>query len=311
MPKSNCEYCRSEFEYRQSGSDGRFCSLECYHKSLRPSGIEEKPTLECEHCGNTFEVPPSKVNEYRFCSEDCRRGIVKLFGEPVLKKCNECGKQKAIKSFRRQYNKKRDKKYRINTCTSCRRQSRREQYHSNETGQYQSVCLTCGEEFCHSVEDRTFCCRECSDKRNHPINGKKWCNGCGRRLKTEHFRSCPSHDDGLSSRCRRCEAIEENRRRNLPGDFDSRDIFRQWHRQNGECFWCGDPCGSSPSDAKYHIDHLTPVSRHEADPTNFPRNLVIACSECNYAKHNRLPIEFKHYRLQNGKEQTYARGVSL
>jgi len=88
-------------------------------------------------------------------------------------------------------------------------------------------------------------------------------------------------------------------------------IFRQWHRQNGECFWCGDPCGSSPSDAKYHIDHLTPVSRHEADPTNFPRNLVIACSECNYAKHNRLPIEFKHYRLQNGKEQTYARGVSL
>jgi hypothetical protein len=38
--------------------------------------------------------------------------------------------------------------------------------------------------------------------------------------------------------------------------------------------------------------------------------LVISCPACNIAKGSKLPIEFKRYRLQDGKERTYAFGVS-
>jgi len=309
---STCKECGEEFEYFTLHRSGKFCSQECYWRSLRPDGVAGKPTKECQRCGESFEVPPSKVDEYKYCSEECRKGVIELFGQPVMKKCSRCGKTKSIDDFPEQYSAKRGKSYRLRTCKKCLNQRKKERYHSDDWGGYTSTCKTCGNEFSHYSPDRHFCSRECSDTRNHPRGGRKWCNGCGRRLSVDQFRDEPEHSDGLSSRCKRCLAIAQHRRENLPGDFDSSDIFRQWHRQNGECFWCGDRCGDTPSDADYHIDHLTPVSRRKVGPTNHPRNLVIACAGCNYAKHKRLPIEFKRYRLEHkGAEKTYARGCPI
>jgi 5-methylcytosine-specific restriction endonuclease McrA len=40
--------------------------------------------------------------------------------------------------------------------------------------------------------------------------------------------------------------------------------------------------------------------------------LVIACPECNHAKSNRLPIEFKRYRLKHlGADSTYRLGSAV
>lgn len=309
---STCKECGETFEYFTRHRSGQFCSQECYWRSLRPKGVRDKPVKECQRCGEQFEVPPSKVDEYKYCSESCRKGTVTLFGQPVMKQCSKCGKSKALEAFPEQYDSERGASYRSNPCRKCRRHRKHERYHSNDDGGFTSKCLTCGETFSHYTPDRSFCCRECADRRNHPRNGRKWCNGCGRRLHVDQFSETPDHDDGLSSRCKRCEAIQQHRRENLPGDFTQDDIATQWHRQNGECFWCGTSCGVGPSSGKYHIDHLTPISRHSANPSNHPRNLVVACAACNYAKSNRLPIEFKLYRLkENGREKTYAQGTHL
>ena len=307
-----CDHCGEEFSYRTGRSSGRFCSLDCYHMALRPDGVENKPTKKCERCGEEFEIPPSKIQEYRYCSEDCRRGIVRLFGEPIMRECGRCGKVKSLTDFPEQHDRERGKTYRLGVCDQCRVERQRKRYHSNEEGGYTSECRNCGREFSHYVPDRKFCSRDCSDRRNRPENGKKWCNGCGRRLSVKQFSDRNGHADGLSSRCKRCEAIQQHRRSNLPGDFKFSDIQNQWYRQNGKCFWCGKRCGDNPNDEEYHIDHLTPVARLDAGPTNFPRNLVISCPECNYAKSNRLPIEFKLYRLKNGESQkTYAHGTEI
>lgn len=222
---STCECCGSEFEYFTTSSNGRYCSLSCYRESLRPDGVRGKPNKECLRCGDSFPVPPSKVKEYKYCSEDCRKGIVRLFGEPVMKQCAQCNKVKSVSDFPKQFDKRRDAVYTLRMCNECREQAKR-------------------------------------------------------------------------------------RRRELPGSFTAADVRSQWHTQNGCCFWCGKRCGKTPHGGNYHIDHLTPVARKEAEPTNNPRNLVISCPACNIAKGAKLPIEFKRYRLQNGKERTYAFGVS-
>jgi len=223
---ATCKCCGSEFEYFTKSSNGEYCSLSCYRQSLRPDGIDKKPKKECLRCGETFEVPPSKVDQYKYCSDECRKGIVRLFGEPLMKQCSRCNKVKSVSDFPEQFDKRRDAVYTLSMCNDCRERAKR-------------------------------------------------------------------------------------RRMELPGSFTAADVRSQWHTQNGCCFWCVKRCGKTPHGGSYHIDHLTPVARKEAEPTNNPRNLVISCPACNIAKGAKLPIEFKRYRLQNGKEQTYARGVSL
>ena len=84
---------------------------------------------------------------------------------------------------------------------------------------------------------------------------------------------------------------QEARRRNAPGRFTAKDIIRQWHRQNGECFWCGTRCGTSPQDTNtYHVDHITPLAR---GGSNWPRNLCISCPSCNMSKQDKYPVEFR------------------
>jgi len=100
-------------------------------------------------------------------------------------------------------------------------------------------------------------------------------------------------------------------RGDIPGSYTRKDIVRQWHRQNGECFWCGKRCGGQPQDRGFHVDHLTPVSKKDAGATHDPRNLVIACSHCNHLKYDKLPVEFKGYRIRHNAEKTYRTGTDI
>ena len=235
--KAECKYCGDEFTYLPaSEKTDKFCSQECYWKSLRPEGIEEKPTTTCQHCGQQFEISPSEVGKRAYCSDRCRKGYVSFFGVyGPLQKCRQCGEIKASDSFPVLPNTRRGKSYKQRICLECKnKRAREKQYWMNQ-------------------------------RRNR--------------------------DD-------------------IAGKHERRDIFKQWHRQNGHCFWCGSRCGAQPSHYKaYHVDHLRPV---EHGGTNWPRNLIIACPDCNMSKSDKLPIEFKRYRMKYlGAESTYHYGSTV
>ena len=68
------------------------------------------------------------------------------------------------------------------------------------------------------------------------------------------------------------------------GTLTANDILAQLLLQSGRCHWCGECL-----DAKYHIDHVTPLAR---GGENSPNNLVIACPSCNCSRKSKLPDEW-------------------
>lgn len=82
-------------------------------------------------------------------------------------------------------------------------------------------------------------------------------------------------------------AMNQRRRariRRAEGAHGIADIRAQFDRQKGRCYWCGKKVGDT-----YHVDHIVPLSR---GGSNWPENLVIACSTCNRSKGNKLPHEW-------------------
>jgi len=68
------------------------------------------------------------------------------------------------------------------------------------------------------------------------------------------------------------------------GNVNIREIFE---RDGHVCFYCG------TTDAQFHIDHKTPLSR---GGQNTKENLVVACRNCNLRKHTLTAEEFCHAR---------------
>lgn len=68
------------------------------------------------------------------------------------------------------------------------------------------------------------------------------------------------------------------------GTFTVADVKLQYKSQKGRCWWCNKEVGD-----KYHIDHLTPLSR---GGSNSPNNIVIACETCNLSRNNKMPHEW-------------------
>lgn len=76
-----CPECGEEFEKYPSQCQGDlvFCSKSCsatYHGKRRSGddvGVWKggPRTLECEHCGDDFDVKPCRADEARFCSTEC------------------------------------------------------------------------------------------------------------------------------------------------------------------------------------------------------------------------------------------------
>ena len=304
-----CQHCGDIFWCVRRGSS-KYCSSACYWASMRPEGVTEKPTLECERCSMPFEVSPSQIGKRKYCNEWCRKGYVLSSGQnAVLRVCESCEEYKPPSAFPTKG------EHRRSSCQACIRKEAREYYHTG--GSKSSSCATCGETFKqHPWQSRQYCSRECFQKRNHPVDGKKPCTQCGRVLPVEMFYEHPYNESGLWSKCKDCALLHSGYRRKrleeIPGEITLSAIHRLWRRQRGLCFWCGAPCGNRPADrSAYHVDHLTPISREAADPSNHPRNLAVTCQPCNSEKYNKLPIEYKAYRLANGAEKTYAQGTTI
>lgn len=81
-------------------------------------------------------------------------------------------------------------------------------------------------------------------------------------------------------------ASEHNRRarkRSTGGSYTPQEIEAQYKRQKGKCYYC------SKKIAKYHVEHVVPISR---GGTNDISNIVLSCPSCNQKKGNRLPHEW-------------------
>lgn len=84
-----------------------------------------------------------------------------------------------------------------------------------------------------------------------------------------------------------------NRRSKLKGadgDFRFPDIIDVWNSQDGRCVYCAKQLGDSPEERKYHIDHITPISRGGG---NDPGNLQCLCPPCNLAKGSMTDEEYR------------------
>ena len=80
----------------------------------------------------------------------------------------------------------------------------------------------------------------------------------------------------------------KSRRRGAEGKFSQQDVIDLMTSQKGQCVYCKEDIK-----AKYHIDHITPISR---GGTNYRNNLQLLCPFCNISKNNRDPVEYAQSR---------------
>ena len=291
-----------EREDREYGKDWPRCP-EC--DGILPCGERPKWRSKCSLCLARYNrwswnlsLPPRKV----------AGRLERMFLDEVgWKKCPQCKHNKPLSEY-----------YRKNDgydwiCASCAKERQSDMYWQdpdaarayNRKLYYQDRAKRLRRATRYRRENRDLIRKR--DRRFRIKNAQRL-----RREARKIYHEKLKHDPHYQARQRAHTRNRRARLRSIDGVHSFGDVAKQWHKQNGECFWCGERCGSSPLDYRtYDVDHLTPVSRSEARPTNYPRNLVIACDFCNSSKNNKLPIEFKHYRLLSGMSKTYHYGASL
>jgi 5-methylcytosine-specific restriction endonuclease McrA len=79
------------------------------------------------------------------------------------------------------------------------------------------------------------------------------------------------------------------RKRGAEGAHTADDIDALLKNQGFKCFWCS----ADIADGKHHVDHLIPLIK---GGSNWPENLVGACSPCNRSKGAKMPEEFLAFR---------------
>lgn len=70
-----CGETCSRLESEIVGEDPKYCSKDCLKAD---SGVD----MECDHCGETFNVNPSKAEGRRFCDRECYRAEVTDVPQP-------------------------------------------------------------------------------------------------------------------------------------------------------------------------------------------------------------------------------------
>lgn len=299
-----CEYCGEDFQGHPNNPN-RFCSRECQFKARYEESVV---TAECDHCGGEFELQRGdfewrrRENDNVYCSRKCAQERRKT-GEH--RTCVECGEQFHIPQWRVERDADTGEYCSMECYLGC------EQLVDWEKGE--RACDYCGDRYVSRFEPDTgkvrerFCSQTCywASLRPEGTDEKPIleCRECG-----EQFTVPPSrvgHRRFCNAECRDAAARTPFGRKELEGHYTMSDIERLWHRQGGQCFWCGASCGSDPHEWEFHVDHLTPASRKDLGATNWPRNLVIACATCNHKKSNMLPIEFKLRRLRREEDRTF------
>lgn len=92
-----CHRCGKTFKVKDSRSNAKFCSRECYLLDKRDSGVI---SIKCLECGKEFTS--KKSNHRKFCSKECYLLYYKKEGYYWNKKdrvkviCQQCGKEEYV-----------------------------------------------------------------------------------------------------------------------------------------------------------------------------------------------------------------------
>ena len=82
----------------------------------------------------------------------------------------------------------------------------------------------------------------------------------------------------------------------VAGSFDAGDVMIRMTKQKSACHYCG--CKLELfGPQKFQVDHFVPLSR---GGSNFMNNLVLACPDCNRAKADKMPWEYRPARFPVG-----------
>ena len=135
------------------------------------------------------------------------------------------------------------------------------------------------------IRSRMYKRRQLSDPveyAKHLARGRRWTKDNPDKAKQfKHaqpaYRSARSHN----RRARELHAA---------GSFTAADVSKILSAQNHRCFYCGTDITEHPS-----VDHYIPLAR---GGSNWPSNLVGACTDCNTRKGMMLPEDF----IQQHKE---------
>lgn len=170
----NCETCGVGFKGR-SGKSNRFCSLPCYHKSLKGKvahnrGVWHKK--ECMNCGKTFEHRESEVQKY--CSHDCYHKHTRSPDIGKLDSCVNCGNE-YTRSIKGQ--------------TTCSKECSVENLlkHNDAVFLKKRKCKGCGESFQPRNRYRTYCSKKCYDGIRHE-ESIKHCENCNETFKRKSLK---------------------------------------------------------------------------------------------------------------------------
>lgn len=90
---------------------GKYCSKECFHRSLREGkSIQRKRiTVECASCGKPIEKRPCEVKENNFCDNKCRGQWLSKnnvgennpgWSDRIEKVCPNCGSVSSVPTYR-------------------------------------------------------------------------------------------------------------------------------------------------------------------------------------------------------------------
>ena len=198
MIEYKCKYCGKAFSICESDAKrgrGKFCSRDCYLKSL-PKKIE----CVCKICGKDFKVLPCniKVGHDNYCSVEC---FHKSQRNKVLRTCEYCGEEfyaraDLVKMGRGRFCSKR--------CWS-----------NSQKNQVECICQQCGKIFYDCPWNinnggRKFCSQECS-RKYHMDRVERICLHCGKEFEIRKT-VVEKHGGGkyCSTECRMKHHVREN-----------------------------------------------------------------------------------------------------
>jgi 5-methylcytosine-specific restriction endonuclease McrA len=113
-------------------------------------------------------------------------------------------------------------------------------------------------------------------------------NSCRKCMATRTAIHSANNPSMVQDRLDRRKALEES----ACGSYSDLDIKRIRKALHDTCRFC-----DAPLNGGGEIEHLTPLSR---GGTNYPRNITLACLNCNREKTNKTLEEYCNWRAERG-----------
>jgi len=280
MASDKCPICGEDI-----GSNGKFCSKECFHESMR-----ERVDVECGQCGEMFEVKPAYAEDRRFCSPECSN---RHRDKKVVKICNTCGDEFKVKRKRKD-----SAKYCSTDCTGKALEDK-----------VLKQCPVCCEEFkvFRSQKDyRVTCSKECqAEYMSDKISGKDAPNWSGGKVKSEcswcskEFNLYPSElehsqENYCSENCKYSHLAERqsgsghwnwNKNREKVNLRSSAE-YTKWRAKVVSNVDSCEECGKSNTTLQAH--HIVPISEDKTKATDLDNGKAL-CSDCHSDEHPDIP----------------------